>query len=123
MKLTIGRIVWSVMTFSMVFYGILVIGRATGISIPSGSYSPLEALSLAVNGFAIYAFVYSRTKLAKKSGFEAKFRGYIVCWAINEMIVITSILAVFTGSGNAFFYVVNLLIALTGNLLTFPKKD
>ncbi len=125
-QLIVARMLWGALTFSMIIYGVVlfITGKVSAVALPSGELQPIEMIALAANGTAIAVYMFYKNSVETQATIEKRFTGYIICWALNESIVLFGFVAVFIGgSGNAFFYLANLMVALTGNLLTFPKKD
>ncbi len=120
-----SRIIWGALTFSMLMYGFVLfqLGKVSAIFLPGNVLEPLEVAALAANGMAIVTFMLHKTKIVPIKSFQQRFTLYIVCWALNEAIVLVAFAATFVGeSGNGFFYLANLTVAMAGNLLTFPRK-
>ncbi len=120
-----AKIIWAALNFSILIYGyvLFTVGKVSGIFAPQGELLPLEMLAMGANLIALGVFFFHKNSVVPQKDFQKKFTGYILCWAMNEAIVIFGFVAVFTSeNGNGFFYVTNLAVALIGNLLTFPKK-
>ena len=123
--LMVSRIIWAALSFSTLIYGFVLFttGKVSGIFVPQGGLLPIEMVAMGVNIIALAVFFFYKNSVAPVKEFEKKFSGYVICWALNESIAIVGFLAVFmSDSGNGFFYVTNVAVALTGNLLTFPRK-
>lgn len=117
------RIVWGALTSSLFLYGFILFTRgAKAIYLPS-SYSALEMVSLSF-GALLLATVFIHEKLIRpETEFQKKFVKYVICWALHESILLMGFVASFIAeTDNIFFYAVNLSLALTGNLLMFPKE-
>jgi len=109
----------------MLFYGgvLYTSGKISGIFLPQGDLFPLEIVAIAMNALAIFVFWYFRNYVTGTADPNKKLSGYIICWALNEAIVLFGFIAVYLPDlGNGFFYATNLIVALTSNLLTFPRK-
>ena len=120
-----SRIIWGALTMSMLMYGFVLfqLGKVSAVFFPTGDLQPLEMAALAVNAVAIVTFFIHKSRIVILKDFQQKMPMYIVCWALHEMIVLLAFLAIFTSeNGNGFFYLANLLVALAGNVMTFPKK-
>ncbi len=123
--LMVARIIWAALSFSTLLYGFVLFttGKVSGVFVPEGELLPIEILAMGANLIALAVFFFHKNSVAPMKDFQKKFSGYIICWAMNESIAIIGFLAVFMSeSGNGFYYVTNVAVALTGNLLTFPRK-
>ncbi len=124
-QLMTARIVWAALTISGIIYGFILftLGKVQGISMPAGDLDTLQIAAIGANLIAFVTFYFHKDRIVPNRDFQKKFTGYVLCWALNETIVIAGFLAVFTSeSGNAFFYVSNAAVAISANLLTFPRK-
>ncbi len=120
-----ARILWVALSFSTLLYGFVLYsaGKVSGVFIPQNDLAPIEMAALAMNFVALLVLSFHKNKVVPQKDFQKKITGYILCWALNESIAIFGFAAVFTSeSGNAFFYVTNLAVALTSNVFTFPRK-
>lgn len=125
-QLQVARILWAALNFSMIVYGVVLYtsGKISRIEAPSVNLQTIEMLALAANGMGLIVYFFYKSRVQTEPTLQKRFTGYIVCWALNEAITLMGFVAVFVGdSGNAFFYIANLVVAITGNLLTFPRKD
>ena len=123
--LMVARILWAALSFSTLIYGFVLFttGKVSGVFVPQGELLPIEMVAMGINVVAIGVFIFHKNMVAPQKDFQRKLPGYIICWAMNESIAIIGFLAVFLSeSGNGFFYLTNVAVALTGNLLTFPRK-
>lgn len=124
-QLITSRILWGALTMSMLLYGFVLftLGRITHIEELSQVPSLFQYIAVAANVIAFGVYYIYKNKIAPEKDFQRKFPLYILCWALDEAIVLCGFLAVFvTADGNGFLYLVNLLIGLTVNVLTFPKN-
>ncbi|MFL5784726.1 MAG: hypothetical protein ACJ76H_08970 [Bacteriovoracaceae bacterium] len=120
----VAKILWSALTGSMFLYGIIlfVLGKVSAVFIPY-AMRPLDYMAVFANIVVFYVLFIHHKKVSSQTNPQKKNTLNIICWAMNEWIVICGFIAVFSAdNGNAFFYVTNLAVGLVGNLLTFPKK-
>lgn len=119
-----SRIVWAALTFSMLFYGFILfeLGKATYVKIPE-SYTVLEIVALGL-GLLLFVTLWIHEKKVKaQSDMNKRFPLYVMCWALNEAMVVVAFAAIIISeNGNGFIYVVNFLLALCGNLIMFPVE-
>ncbi len=123
--LIVSRIIWGALSFSTLIYGFVLFttGKVSGVLVPQGELLPIEMAAMGANLIALAVFFFHKNSVAPIKDFQKKFTGYVMCWAMNESIAIIGFLAVFMSeTGNGFFYVTNVAVALTGNILTFPRK-
>ena len=121
----VQTIIWSALTMSMFLYGVVlfILGKVSAVYIPTGNFRPLEYAAISANVAVFYVLFLYRQKVVSQIDPQKKNTLNIVCWAMNEWIVLVGFIAVFTSQdGNAFFYLTNLAVSVTGNLLTFPRK-
>ncbi len=120
-----SRIVWTALTFSMLFYGFILFGlqKATFIGIPE-TYTTLELVALTM-GLMLFVTLWIHEKKVKpEPDMSKRFTYYVMCWALNEAMVVMAFGAIITSeNGNGFVYVTNFILALTGNLIMFPKES
>lgn len=124
-QLNTARMIWGALIMAGFMYGFVLFttGKVSRIEMPSGELTPFEMMAIAANLIAVVTFFFHKDRIQPTREFQKKFVLYILCWALNESIVIMGFMAVFLSeSGNAFYYVTNLVVALTANILTFPKK-
>lgn len=124
-QLITARILWAALTMSMFIYGFVLFttGMVSHVEELSGVPTPIQIVALLSNVIAFGVYYFYKNKVLPERDIQRRFPLYIVCWALNEFVVICGFLAVFvTNDGNGVLYVMNLLIALTGNILSFPKK-
>ncbi len=120
------KIIWVALSFSILLYGLVLfqLQKMTFFSQPTGPLEPLEMAALGYNFMAIVTFIIHRTVIVKKKDLSQKFTLYILCWALNESIAVIAFAATFVSvSGNSFFFLTNATVALTANVLTFPKES
>ncbi len=123
--LMVSRMLWGALCLSTLIYGFVLFttGKVSGVFFPQGELLPVEMAAMAMNLVALGVFFFHKNSVVPQKDFQKKFPGYIVCWAMNESIAIVGFVAVFiTETGNGFFYVTNVAVALISNLLTLPKK-
>lgn len=121
--LVTSRIVWAALTFSTLVYGFILLttGKTIFFKVPE-SYSVLETIALILNLILFVTFNIHEKRVKPETSMARRFSWYVVCWALHEAIVVVAFVAVITARGsNLFVYSVNLLLALFGNILTFPK--
>lgn len=120
-----SRIVWAALTFSMLFYGFILFGlqKATFINIPE-SYTPLEIAALSTGMMLFVTLWIHEKKVKPEPQMNKRFTYYVMCWALNEVMVVVAFAAIITSeNGNGFVYVTNFILALLGNLIMFPKES
>lgn len=125
-RLMTARIVWGALTMSMFMYGFVLfttgkLSRAEELtSVPTA----IQYIALLANVIGLVTFYIYKNKVITERDFEKRFPLYIVCWALNESIVLFGFIAVFlTDDGNGLIYLTNLLIGFSSNILCFPKKN
>jgi drug/metabolite transporter (DMT)-like permease len=109
----------------MFVYGFVLFttGKLSHFEELSSVPSLFQYLAIVANVIVLGVYYLYKNKVLPERDIQRRFPLYIICWALNEVVVLWGFLAVFmTNDGNGFLYVVNLAIALTGNILTFPKK-
>lgn len=106
----------------MLIYGFVLftLGKAQGFKIPE-SYSVLETVALGSTLLLFVTFNIHEKKVKSLSSMEKRFPYYVVCWALHEAMVVLAFVAVFMG-GNIMVYVLNFVMAIFGNILTFPRE-
>ncbi len=116
------KILWVALTFSNLVYGfVLTTLGAIQFSVPQ-SYSALEALALGMGAMLFVTYALHEKKIVPEENLTKRFPFYVICWALHESLVVVAFAAVFTApEKNLFVYAVNLLLALVGNALTFPR--
>lgn len=125
-QLMTARILWGALTFSILIYSIVlsVLGKLVTVTLPTGELTPIQYVALGANALAIVTYLLHKQLVLSQREMQQRLPGYITCWAMNESIAIFGFVAVFLSEeGNGFFYVANAMVAVTGNLLTFPKKE
>ena len=119
-----ARIVWSTLTFSTFLYGFILLnsGKDLIFKIPE-SYSHLETIAL-LSGLILFITLNIHEKRVRPlTSMSRRFPMYVICWALHETMVVLAFVAVITAeSGNLLIYAINLVLALFGNVLTFPKE-
>lgn len=124
-QLITARILWAALTMSMFIYGFVLFttGMISHIEELSNAPTPIQLVALFSNVIVLGVYFLYKNKVQPERNIQRRFPFYIVCWALNESVAIMGFVAVFmTNDGNAALYVMNLAIALVGNILTFPKK-
>ena len=124
-QLITARILWMGLTMSMIVYGfaLFTTGKISRVEELSQVPSEIQIAALLANVISIIVYYIYKNKVQAEKDFQKKLPLYIVCWALNEMIVLAGFIAVFlTDDGNALIYLTNLMIGLTTNVLCFPKK-
>lgn len=119
----VAKILWGALNASLVMYGgmLIFLGKITHITWPE-SLSDLDKIALAASAIVLITFSL-QSKIKSEPTVEKKLPLWIVTWALHEAIALMGFLAVFTSeSGNGLFFVMNFVIAVTANVLTFPKK-
>lgn len=119
-----SRIVWAALTFSMLCYGFILyeLGKATYVKIPE-SYTLLEIIALCLGMLLFVTFWIHEKKVKPEPDTNKRFPFYVMCWALNETMVVVAFAAIMTSeNGNSFIYIVNFLLALIGNLIMFPVE-
>lgn len=122
--LFMSRIVWASLSFSMLIYGfaLYTLGKLQYLGLPE-TYSLLEIAALAMGLLLFVTLIIHEKKIRPEPDMQKRFPLYVVCWAVNELIVVVAFVALFTsGTGNGFIYLANFTLALTGNLIMLPKK-
>ncbi len=117
------RILWLALTFSNLIYGFVLttLGANLRLEVPR-SYQPVEALALCFGLLLFVTYALHEKKIVPEENLTKRFPFYIICWALHESMVVIAFAAVFIApEKNLFFYAVNLLLALFGNVLTFPR--
>lgn len=120
-----SRIVWAALTFSMVLYGFVLftLQKATSFNIPE-SYTSLEIVALSSGLMLLVTLWIHEKKVKPEPEMNKRFTWYVMCWALNETMVVIAFAATFISeNGNAFIYVTNFILALMGNLIMFPKES
>lgn len=123
--LMVTRLIWGALSLSMVMYGFVLfqLGKVSAVYVPAGNLQPLEMLALGANAIAIFTFLLHKNQIQGGKEFQKKMPLYIICWALNELIVLVAFVATFIGeSGNGFFYLANFTVGIFANILTFPRK-
>lgn len=124
-RLMTARIVWAALTMSMFMYGfaLFTTGKLSRAEELIGVPSAIQYIALLANVIGLVTFFIYKNKVVTERDFEKRFPLYIVCWALNESIVLLGFIAVFlTDDGNGLIYLTNLLIGFSSNVLCFPKK-
>ncbi len=119
------KLIWSALSFSMIIYGFVLfqLGKITYLSFPSGALSEFQMISLIAGIVVVGTTFFHHSKIRPEPDFHKRLPRYILCWAVNEGTVILAFAATFSAEQpNGFFYVVNVVIALFGNILTYPKS-
>lgn len=119
-----ARIVWSTLTFSTLVYGFILLnsGKDLIFKIP-GSYSLLETIALLSGLILFITFNIHEKRVRPLTSMAGRFPLYVICWALHETMVVLAFAAVITATkGNLLIYAINLILALFGNLITFPKE-
>ncbi len=119
-----SRIVWAALNFSMLVYGYILyeMGKVNYVKIPE-SYTPIEIIALSMGSILFLTFWIHEKKVKTESDVSKRFPFYVICYALNEVMVVVAFAATFTSdSGNGFLYVVNFILAITGNLIMFPVE-
>lgn len=124
-RLMTARIVWAALTMSMFMSGfaLFTTGKLSRAEELIGVPSAIQYIALLANVIGLVTFFIYKNKVVTERDFEKRFPLYIVCWALNESIVLLGFIAVFlTDDGNGLIYLTNLLIGFSSNVLCFPKK-
>ncbi len=117
------KLLWGALTFSTLVYGFVLTTIAPNFQffVPK-SYQPLEAMALCFGTLLLATYVLHEKKIVPEENLTKRFPTYVICWALHESMVVVAFAAVFTSADkNLFVYAVNLLLALVGNALTFPR--
>lgn len=116
-----SRIIWGALNLSMLIYGFVLVtsGKAQEFRIPV-NYTVIEIIALCSTLLLFVTFNIHEKKVKPISSMEKRFPYYVVCWALHETIVVIAFVAVFLG-GNMLVFVLNFVMALFGNFMTFPK--
>lgn len=123
--LTTSRVLWGALSFSIFLYGFVLffVGKISGVFLPTGDIPPLGLVALAANLVVVGTYGFHQTSILPMREMNQKLSRYIICWALNESVALAGFIAVFMlNDGNGFYYLANALVALVGNLLTFPRK-
>lgn len=125
-KLLSQRIIWAALTMSIFLYTFALyhIGKLSFFAFPDTSHlSPLEIVSLNSGLLILLSLKIHKAKVSPADSYENRMGPLVACLAINEAAVLLAFAATFVGnSGNAFFMALNVLIALIGNGLMFPRE-
>ena len=83
----------------MLLFGYILfqLGKVSQIYLPLGNLQPLELSALAINGIAIPTILFHKSRIQPLKFFQQKLPLYIVCWGLNEMIVVVAFFATFVG--------------------------
>lgn len=122
--LVTSRIVWAALSFSTLVYGFILLttGKSIFFKVPE-SYSLLETIALILNLILIITFNIHEKRVKPETSMARRFPWYVICWALHETMVVVAFVAVITAeNSNLFIYSVNLLLALFGNVMTFPRE-
>ena len=125
-QLMTARIMWGALTMSMFMYGLVlvIIGRISRIEELTNIPDSFQFFALMANTLGLVVYYIYKNKIASEKNFQNRFPFYIICWALNEAIVLLGFATVFiTGDGNGLIYAANLLVGVTANVLCFPRKD
>lgn len=125
-QLMTARILWGALTMSMIVYGLVlvVIGRISRIEELSNIPNTFQFFALMANTLGLVVYYLYKNKIAPEKNFQNRFPFYIICWALDEAIVLVGFAAVLlTEDGNGLLYATNLLVGLTANVLCFPRKE
>ncbi len=117
------KILWVALTFSNLIYGYVLttLGAGMRFFVPQ-SYQPLDALALGLGALLFVTYALHEKKIALEENVTKRFPFYVICWALHESLVVVAFAAVLTSPDkNLFIYAVNLILALFGNILTFPR--
>lgn len=120
-----SKILWIALTMSILIYGVMLylVKKDVVFTFPD-TYSPLELVALMANLILFVTFGIHEKVVKKTTDLQKKTSLYIVCWALNEVIAILAFVAVFTASpGHMLIFAVNVMTALFGNLIMFPRKS
>jgi hypothetical protein len=117
------KIIWCALNFSMVLYGfaLFMTGKEIVFKVPE-SYSAGEILALCSTMLLFVTYNIHEKKIKSLTSINDRFHLYIKCWALHEGIAGLAFVAVLLGNpGNMLIYTVNFVMAVFGNILTFPK--
>lgn len=119
-----SRLIWGALSFSLLFYGFILfeLGKASFVRIPE-TYTMLEILALGMGLILIVTLWIHEKKVKPEPDMNKRFPFYVICWALNEVMVVVAFAAIIgSENGNGFVYVTNFILALLGNLIMFPVK-
>lgn len=120
-----AKILWAALNASLLMYGgmLVITQKVNGLWFPGFSMTMLQEISLLSCLTFLVTFTIYRKKVLTDKPFEERYPFMIICWALNEAPAVLGFVATFLGGeGNAFFYVVNAVLAILMNLVMFPKK-
>lgn len=121
-----AKIIWGALCASMIFYGVVLflVERMTYFEVVMSPESFIEKLALASTLVLFVTFVIKSKLIDPQKDFQKRLPLYIACWALHEGMLCLGFVAVFLAeNGNGFYYVVNLVMALIGNFILFPKQQ
>jgi len=117
------RIIWFALNCSLLVYGygLFMAHKISYIGTPV-SLSLFQQLALANNLLVLVSIYFHKNKILPKNSLRDRLTPYVMCWALNESIVVTAFAATFlSNDGNGFFYVVNASVALLANIMMMPR--
>ncbi len=123
-KPNIVKLINLAMCFSIVTCGavLVILRKMAFIALPSTDLTQLQMLSLAANAIVAFTVFYYRSTISLMTDPARKLPLSIVMLAMNEFCAIMGYIAVFMSeSGNGYFFVMNAVSAIVGNLLMFPR--
>jgi hypothetical protein len=114
-----GLVLLTVLVFGL---GLSFLGKLSYMELPAKLVLP-DYLALGGWGLLLLGLFLFQTRVRRLAQWERKAGAYLLVWSLFMLTALMGFSTTFIkADGNAFFYVVNAVLALFFTLLTFPRR-